>query len=229
MALFFDLDATLLDHSASQLGGLNALGEFSSELRAHLHDGFLRTWQQSESRHFLRYEQGELTIEEHRRVRLRECFPDYCGNCDDAALDKLYELYLEGYRSAWVLYPDAHDILNQLPGPKALITNGDSKLQRAKIERLGLADSFERVYISGEVGIAKPDSRIFSKACEDLKLPPHEVSYVGDNFRNDIEGSAGAGLRPVWINRERAPKPQTSISFHEIYSLKELLSAFSNG
>jgi len=182
----------------------------------------LRTWQECEARHFLRYEQGEVSIEEHRRLRLRECFPEFCLALDDTALDHLYSVYLEGYRSAWSLYPDACDILHRLPGPKALITNGDSKLQRAKIDRLGLANSFEEVYISGELGMAKPDSRIFSKACKDLGLAPDQVSYVGDNFRNDIEGSASAGLRPVWINRERAPRPATAISFKEIHSLEEL-------
>jgi putative hydrolase of the HAD superfamily len=223
MALFFDLDGTLLDHSIAQNGGLAALGNFSPDIRNQLRDNFLHTWQESEIRHFTRYERGEISIEEQRRARLKECFADFCASLDDTALDNLYQIYLEGYRSSWSLYPDARDILQKIPGPKALITNGDSKLQRAKIERLGLYDLFQGVYISGEVGVAKPDTRIFNKACSDLGLPAQHVSYIGDNFRNDIEGSAAAGLRPIWINRDKAPRPSTNISFREIHSLQELL------
>jgi putative hydrolase of the HAD superfamily len=225
MALFFDLDGTLLDHAASQRGGLDALGNFSTEIRALLHDDFLDKWQKSEERHFARYERGELTIEQHRRVRLRECFAPLSLSLDDSELDHLYSVYLEGYRSSWVLYPDAIGLLDQLPGPKALITNGDSELQRAKIERLGLSSAFDGVYISGELGFAKPDSRIFNQACRELEVAPCDVSYIGDSFRNDIEGSARAGLNPIWLNRIRAPRPVTDVSLQEIHSLEELLAA----
>jgi putative hydrolase of the HAD superfamily len=224
MQHFFDLDETLLDHATSQRGGIDALGNFSPKMRAHLHDQFLQTWQDAETRHFLRYQRNEISMAEQRRERLRECFPDVCGVLADDALDNLYAIYLDGYRASWSLYPESIEVLSQLPGPKALITNGDSKLQRAKVETLGLGSFFQGIYVSGELGFSKPDVRIFIKACEDLGLTPSETRYVGDNFLNDIEGSSAAGLRPVWINRAQAPRPETAISFVEIRSLTELLA-----
>lgn len=225
MNYFFDLDATLLDHEASQRGGLEHLGSFAPGLRAQLHEDFLRVWSDVEAKHFRRFEKGELTIEQHRRERLKECFPDFCSPLSENELDSLYQVYLQGYAASWSLYPEALDVLSNITGPKALITNGDSKLQRAKVERLGLGDFFRGIFISGELGFAKPDPRIFIAACDELKLPPQDVHYVGDNFRNDIEGAASAGLKPVWINRDSVPRPNSDISYREIRSLSELTAA----
>jgi len=225
MFYFFDLDGTLLDHEYAQRGGLQAVATHDAALAPLIGDRFLETWRVAEARLFPRVEHGLATIEEYRRERLRDCFPRFCESLSDADLDAVYATYLRGYQDNWRLYPEVTNVLSRLDGPKALITNGSSAMQRAKIERLNLAELFSSMYISGEVGVAKPESQIFTKACLDLGLRPADVHYVGDSIRNDIEGSAAAGLNPIWINRERSSRPQSVIRFREIFSLEELLLA----
>jgi putative hydrolase of the HAD superfamily len=225
MFYFFDLDGTLLDHEYAQRGGLLAVAKHDAALSSIIDDRFIETWRAAEARLFPRVEAGVVTITEYRRERLRDCFPRFCESLSEADLDTVYAAYLRGYQDSWRLYPDVTNVLSRLDGPKALITNGSSAMQRAKIRALNLEALFSSMYISAEVGVAKPESAIFEKACRDLALRPADVHYVGDSIRNDVEGSAGAGLIPIWINREGVSRPHSVVRFREISSLEELLLA----
>src|SRR5204862_6898448 len=91
--------------------------------------------------------------------------------------------------TAICLFPDAVPTLERLRdlGVRlALITNGRSEDQRAKIERFALAPWFEFILIEGEFGCGKPDVRVYQHALTQLRLPPGEVWMVGDNLEWDV-------------------------------------------
>ncbi|MCE2471906.1 MAG: HAD family hydrolase [Anaerolineae bacterium] len=58
----------------------------------------------------------------------------------------------------------------------------------------GWSDRFDPLLISEEVGLAKPDGRIFEMALEQLEFGPEEVLYVGDSLSHDREGCLRAGI-----------------------------------
>jgi putative hydrolase of the HAD superfamily len=82
-----------------------------------------------------------------------------------------------------------------------LVSNGTGTLQRAKLARAGLADRFDAIVISGEIGAEKPDRRIFLGALKALGAAPHEALMVGDDPARDVAGAVAAGLDTVWIDR----------------------------
>lgn len=88
------------------------------------------------------------------------------------------------------------------------------------LARLGLTDLFDYVVISGEVGIEKPDPRIFHMALDALGCSPQEAVFVGDSLEADIAGSMAVGCRPVLIDR-RGRHPQ--FDGERIEALGELL------
>lgn len=109
---------------------------------------------------------------------------------------------------AWQKYmtpdPESHGVLAALHGryTLALISNFDHPPYiRAQLEKYGWADMFESVVISGEVGVAKPDPRIFSIALDQTGLSPEEVIYLGDAVE-DAEGAIAAAVTPVIIRRK---------------------------
>ena len=55
------------------------------------------------------------------------------------------------------------------------------------------------IFISEDIGFAKPDKSIF-KAAEKAFLSK-DIHYVGDSFKNDIEGGYNAGWKTVWLNK----------------------------
>lgn len=83
----------------------------------------------------------------------------------------------------------------------ALVTNGAPDLQREKIQKTNLARYFDAILISGEVGVGKPDCRIFKLALETLATSPSEAAMVGDSLTRDILGAQRAGLKGIWLNR----------------------------
>jgi putative hydrolase of the HAD superfamily len=87
-----------------------------------------------------------------------------------------------------------------------VITNGESGLQRDKLARSGLDRYFELVFISSEVGVAKPNELIFRAALDKLGVSPQEAVMVGDNIDRDVAGTHAMGLHPVWLDRDNAGK-----------------------
>jgi len=78
-----------------------------------------------------------------------------------------------------------------------IITNGGSETQRRKIRAAGLSEVFphDRVWVSAEVGKAKPDPEIFQIALQSLNVPAGNCLFVGDHEGNDLKGAIAAGLR----------------------------------
>jgi putative hydrolase of the HAD superfamily len=64
----------------------------------------------------------------------------------------------------------------------------------------GVGVEIEFVVDSGDVGVMKPDPRIFEVALDLLGLEPGEVWYLGDMPAIDVVGARRAGLRPFLID-----------------------------
>ena len=115
----------------------------------------------------------------------------------------LSDVFASERRERHVVFSDVEDSLTNLrEGYRlALVTNGAPDLQREKIQGANLAQLFNAILISGEVGIGKPDCRIFKLALEVLRTSPSEAVMVGDSLTRDILGAQRAGLKAVWLNR----------------------------
>jgi putative hydrolase of the HAD superfamily len=97
-----------------------------------------------------------------------------------------------------------------------VVSNGPTKKQKHKIETLGIADKLGTLLISEEVGLAKPDERIFRRAASELEVDPSECLFVGDNPDKDVRAAAAVGMRAVWFPAKLAwpealPAPRESV------------------
>lgn len=84
----------------------------------------------------------------------------------------------------------------------ALLTNGAGPLQRAKIERFGLASRFHHIQIEGEVGVGKPDPAAFRRMFAALAVEPAEVCVVGDSLVWDIRPAMALGCFTILYDPE---------------------------
>jgi putative hydrolase of the HAD superfamily len=89
----------------------------------------------------------------------------------------------------------------------ALITNGPSWTQRAKIEQLQLHRWFEYMVVSGEYGVDKPDPAIFGHVLSQLNVDASDAVMIGDNPDADIRGAHAVGMRAIWIAHAHLPYP----------------------
>lgn len=228
-ALCFDLDQTLLDSSgfaesvvrtceriAASHPGLDAgrlLVANGSEWRSY--------WAEvEESWNLGAIDGAEVSAEAWRRT-LRAC------GCNDEAVAKLaLETHSALARESHRLFDDVGALLasaRRARLPLALVTNGALDTQSEKLRVLGLEDVFDRIVISGEVGLAKPDPRVFALALRGIPVASDDVWHIGDNPDTDVAGAKAAGLTAVWLNRARRPlaagEPRPDL---EIHSLSEV-------
>lgn len=113
----------------------------------------------------------------------------------------------------------------------ALLTNGAPDLQREKIQGANLARFFDTILISGEVGVGKPDCRIFRLALDALAASPSETVMVGDSLTRDILGAQQAGLKGVWLNRlgnDAADQVTPDVQITTLSQLHEILPTLGN-
>lgn len=109
----------------------------------------------------------------------------------------------------------------------ALITNGEAKSQREKIERFHLEPFFDAVLIEGECGYGKPDKRVYIQALESLGVHPPVTWMVGDNWEWEVVAPLRIGIRGIWVNVTdcKIPGDGTIRPFLVIKSLPELMVA----
>jgi len=85
--------------------------------------------------------------------------------------------------------------------PVACVTDGDPHIQRSKLRALGLADSFDAVVFSDEIGrqYRKPHPAPFLRALELLGVEPRDAVHVGDRPGKDVAGPDAVGMRAVRV------------------------------
>jgi FMN phosphatase YigB (HAD superfamily) len=99
------------------------------------------------------------------------------------------------------------DVLRGAGHRVAVVTNGTSAQQRAKLARCGLEGHVDAVVVSGEEGVAKPDPRIVEIALERLgaaDVDRRDVWMVGDAAHADVAVGRAAGTRTVWVSHGRS-------------------------
>jgi putative hydrolase of the HAD superfamily len=191
-AVFFDVDETLVDFDAAAIRA-------HTELFGAL-DGY-DTWCELTPQFWTRFTSGELDFVAMREARMAR-YLELAGVVGDPGEYELtrWNLVEAGFET----YPDVAACLTDLRQDGLLlgvVTNNESVHQRRKLATVGLADAFDVVAISGEVGFAKPDAAIFRYACAAIEVPPAEAMHVGDLLEVDAYGARDAGLHGVWLDR----------------------------
>jgi putative hydrolase of the HAD superfamily len=92
------------------------------------------------------------------------------------------EAYAESRWQRMALYPGVREALGRLRArglPMALVTNGDRRQQRRKIEQYELAPYFDVIVIEGEFGAGKPDEAVYRHVLGALRVPAAGAWMVG--------------------------------------------------
>jgi len=104
-----------------------------------------------------------------------------------------------------------------------LITNGPSMMQRAKIERFGLAQFFGYVGIEEEVGVGKPFPEAYEAALRTLRCEASGTWMVGDNLEWDVLAPQRLGIHGIWVNPTGAT-PESGSPNRTVASIFELVA-----
>lgn len=196
--ILLDADMTLLDFEKSEEMALHRVlvkwglptdeqvkADYS-KINAALWDAFARG----------EVDQDELVVE--RFAALMRIYGEVGA---PAALNRDYMHFLgeEGH-----LLPGAMEFCRKLKDgglTLAIATNGLPVAQRGRYVRTGLDRVIPRIFISMEIGAAKPRPEYFDRVLEAMDIHDRSrVVMVGDSLASDIRGANAAGLDSIWYN-----------------------------
>ncbi len=161
---------------------------------------FINQWNQIFSLPLTLEEKTEETI---FLTKISSIFKQYNIPYNTAEITETGEKCLNIWQS-YISFPeDMHKTFEALKTKYtlALISNFDHpKHIRKLLQDTDIIRYFDAIAISGEIGISKPDTRIFQKILKELKLKPNQAVFVGDSIADDITGAQNAGCKTILID-----------------------------
>ena len=154
-----------------------------------------------------------------------------CLDSGDTLVDEATEVKdAHGVTQRAELIPGAYELvlaLKQRGYPLALVADGPTGTFRNVLPAHGLWDAFDAFAISGEVGVEKPDARMFRAALDQLGIAPAEYGrtlMLGNYLARDIKGANALGMISVWLDgAPRRPKIPVDASERPHYTIKQPL------
>tara|TARA_B110000438_G_scaffold168479_1_gene161037 strand:+ start:147 stop:902 length:756 start_codon:yes stop_codon:yes gene_type:complete len=70
------------------------------------------------------------------------------------------------------------------------------------LESVGLKSIFNKIFLSNELRVAKPNIRIFEIVSSHFNLKPTDCLHIGDNLFTDVFGANNSKFKSVWINNK---------------------------
>jgi 2-haloacid dehalogenase len=140
---------------------------------------------------------------------------------DSSMKNELLDLY-----KVLSTYPEVQEVLNKLKekGCKlSMLSNGTPALLNQLVKNNNLEDLFNDIFSIEEVGIYKPDSKVYEMPVKKYKIKPNEIAFLSANTW-DVSGGGNYGYNAIWVNRNNNIfdnldyKPK-----NEIENLKQLL------
>lgn len=126
-------------------------------------------------------------------------------------------------RNRVTLFEDAVQALEFLSGrfPLVAVSNGN-----ADIQRIGINAYFRASISAQQLGVGKPDPRIFHAAAGAAEVEPSQVLHVGDDATLDVLGALDCGMQTVWINRSDKAWTHPAVPHKTVSTLTELCNFF---
>ncbi len=221
-AIAFDLDNTLCHYTFS-------VEEVFAEAlrRAAIAPGCLGELSEAAARYAELWSEVQTLYASTERIRLHilERLLDERGVADPSTAARLSDAYGIVREETGVRpFDGAFDLLSDLKTRYrlGLLTNGPSDIQWEKIHALGLGDAFDAIVVAGDLGIYKPDGRVFEILLERLATRESESLFVGDNHAMDIVGAHRVGMRTAWVRQNGAEPSEPIAPDLEIFDVNEL-------
>lgn len=207
-AIIFDVDDTLYDQVIPFWNAYKAV--FKDRFQLPMDDLFAASRRRSDEV-FGPSQRGEITMEEMYIYRIQKAFEDFQVSITDQEALQFQAEYAENQKHLQVS-EKMREILDFCAAriPIGIMTNGPSQHQWKKVNALEAQQWFPRetIFVSGDVGAAKPDRRIFDWACSKMGQKPEEMYMIGDSYDNDVVGAMSAGWKAIWLNRRGRKLPE---------------------
>lgn len=142
-------------------------------------------------------------------------------------LEELHDNFRKHYRTEY--FHCLEDVLKMLSSKYkvALLSNTMSDQPKRLLRRDGLDKYFDLMICSSELGIRKPNPKIFKHVLDQLKVKPENTVHVGDSVEADMYGARDSGITGIWIKAPNQPV-WNGYALKTICELPKLLKQIEN-
>lgn len=199
--IYFDLDDTLLDHKKAEQAGLRDVHQHFDMFNGISEDDLLQSYHHINKALWEKYGRGEIDRYELHRRRFADTFREL--GLDEAMHEKAGRVYMKYYRNHWEWIAGAREAYEAVAEKYevGIITNGFAETQRLKIDQFNLKETARHIVISEDVGVMKPDPKIFDHSTKLAGVNREEILYVGDSFTSDVVGGSKANWKVAWYTK----------------------------
>ena len=226
--IYFDLDHTLWDTDKNAEESLRELyAELNLESRGIPDfDTFHQQYKGHNEKLWGLYAENKVGKSAVRLHRFLHSLQDF-GIDDEPTAQTLADEFISRTPRKQHLIAGARATLESLKGKFNLniITNGFPEAQYTKLKESGLIHYFDHIFISEEVGVHKPDPKIFRHAMNVSGAgESSRCVMVGDTFQTDIFGALNAGMKPVHYTPDRSiHHGEPVITIHQLEDILQYL------
>jgi len=217
--IFFDLDHTLWDFDKnSMLAFKRVFKKFKITIEF---DAFLKIYEPINVEYWKKYREDKVSKENLRRGRLIDSFIFFDLIYTTEKIDEIADAYIQELPFDNHLFEGAVEILDYLILKYKLhiITNGFEEVQHKKLKNSGIDHYFSTVTTSEEVGLKKPNPKVFLTALNKANSLPTQSVMIGDSLEADILGANNIGMQTIFYNYRNE---SISKKFKSIDSLLEI-------
>ena len=201
--IVFDLDDTLYDKLLPLKKTFESFDEFNS-ISFNL---FYKHYEINSDIAFWNERMGIMSLHESRLFRIHKTFKDLNLTTAESKVEKFLNNYQiqQNYITLFPRIPSILEYLIKQQKKLVIITNGPTTHQMGKIKKLQLDRWFSpnQIIISEEVGIAKPNKKIFKLAEKRFYFNSQDAYFIGDSYTHDIVGAYNANWNTIWFNHRR--------------------------
>jgi 2-haloacid dehalogenase len=217
--LLFDADGTLFDYDQAEQWALkNTFAQLDYPFEA----AYLAEYRRVNHDIWRQFERGDIDQLTLRPRRFELLFEAINLKADPQTFSPAY---LANLAQQTGLIDGALELVKLLAAEfdLAIITNGLKEVQRPRFANSAIYKYLKEIIISDEVGVAKPDRRIFDIAFARMSQPSREaVLIIGDSLTSDIQGGLNYGIDTCWFNPAGTRNEQSVVPTYEIRRLGEL-------
>ena len=219
--LLWDIDGTILNFELAERAAIRSL--FDRFKLGDCSDEMLMCYSQINKKYWQLLESGKIKKDKMLVERFIEFFSYKGINADIAAeFNREYQIAL---CDTIVFNDDAIDVIkHQKKTCKIIIvTNGTEVVQEKKLERSGLNDIADNIFISELVGFEKPNIKFFEKVILEVGIKElKEALIIGDSLTSDIQGGHNIGIDTCWYNPKNEENTTLLSPTYTIRNLHEL-------
>ena len=217
--LLADADGTLFDFDAGEQKALTALfAHFDIPAR----EEFFQTYHRVNREQWSLLEKGQTTLPELQVARMAR-FLEAVGL--RRSPEEMHLFFRDQLSRQSILLPGAEAFCAQVAErmPICLVTNGVAVIQHARFDHCPLSPYLSGLFISEELGTAKPDPAIVRAALRRMKVSPEKAVMIGDSVAADIPAANAAGVFSILFTNGR-PVPAGHGAAAAVRSYEEALA-----